>query len=552
MELKNFSDAALKLDAVFKTASDGIILINENGIVEMANDAASQIFGYTPKEMIGWNVSILMNKKDAERHNQYLTNYLTTGEKKIIGIGREVVGKKKDGTLFPLRLSVSEVRIGDKSIFTGILHDLTEEKKAEKALQTEKEKAQSYLDIAQAIILVMDTTGKILLVNKKGCQILDYLEHEIKGQNCNDLALFTSDSRFKNHIKIIYQGKYWESETESEIVLKNGDKKIIAWRTAAIFDHKNNILSTISSGIDITLRKQAEDKIKILNIELENRVEARTEELADAVNQLLNINKQLQFEIKERKNIEQVLRDNEQQLRNAYEKERELNELKSRFVSMASHEFRTPLSTILSSADLIEAYIKESEQEKRTKHTHRIKSSVSNLTGILNDFLSISKLEEGKTFIQPREVDLNELIEEIYEEVQGLLKTDQKIIIEKKISRNFITDRTIVKNILLNLISNAIKYSPHSSEIYFNANLENQKVYLTIKDQGIGIPEEEQEHLFTRFFRAYNAENIQGTGLGLNIVKRYLDLLNGSINFKSKINMGTEFNLVIPEINLNP
>jgi PAS domain S-box-containing protein len=552
MELKNFSDAALKLDAVFKTASDGIILINENGIVEMANDAASQIFGYTPKEMIGWNVSILMNKKDAERHNQYLTNYLTTGEKKIIGIGREVVGKKKDGTLFPLRLSVSEVRIGDKSIFTGILHDLTEEKKAEKALQTEKEKAQSYLDIAQAIILVLDTTGKILLVNKKGCQILDYLEHEIKGQNCNDLALFTSDSRFKNHIKIIYQGKYWESETESEIVLKNGDKKIIAWRTAAIFDHKNNILSTISSGIDITLRKQAEDKIKILNIELENRVEARTEELADAVNQLLNINKQLQFEIKERKNIEQVLRDNEQQLRNAYEKERELNELKSRFVSMASHEFRTPLSTILSSADLIEAYIKESEQEKRTKHTHRIKSSVSNLTGILNDFLSISKLEEGKTFIQPREVDLNELIEEIYEEVQGLLKTDQKIIIEKKISRNFITDRTIVKNILLNLISNAIKYSPHSSEIYFNANLENQKVYLTIKDQGIGIPEEEQEHLFTRFFRAYNAENIQGTGLGLNIVKRYLDLLNGSINFKSKINMGTEFNLVIPEINLNP
>lgn len=550
MDSKYFSDADLKLDAVFKTASDGIILINEMGIVEMVNNAASEIFGYSSEEMLGWNVSKLMNKNDAQNHNQYLSNYLNTGHKKIIGIGREVIGKKKDGTLFPLRLSVSEVKIEGKSIFTGILHDLTEEKKAEIELQEEKDKAQSYLDIAHAIILVMDSTGKVVLINKRGCQIFGFSENEIKGQYCNSLPIFSKDLRFKNHLKPIQQGIQTESETESEVYNRNGEKKIIAWRTVPIYDQRNNILSTISSGIDITLRKEAEDKIKILNIELENRVESRTEELADAVNQLLNINKQLEFEIKERKNIEQFLRENEQQLRNAYEKERELNELKSRFVSMASHEFRTPLSTILSSADLIEAYIHESEQEKRIKHTQRIKSSVANLTSILNDFLSISKLEEGKTTIQPREVDINELIEEIYEEVQGLLKPKQKILIQKKISQLFITDRNIVKNVLLNLISNAIKYSADGSEIFFLVALENHQLDLTIKDQGIGIPEEEQEHLFTRFFRAHNAEHIQGTGLGLNIVKRYLDLLNGSINFKSVINQGTEFNVVIPELKL--
>lgn len=550
MDSKHFPDAALKLDAVFKTASDGIILINEKGIVEMVNNAASQIFGYSSEEMLGWNVSMLMNKNDAQNHNHYLNNYLNTGQKKIIGVGREVIGKKKDGTLFPLRLSVSEVKIGEKSIFTGILHDLTEEKKAEKELQEEKDKAQSYLDIAHAIILVMDSTGKVLLINKRGCEIFGFSENEIKGQNCNSLPIFSKDLRFKNHLKQIHQGIQNESETESEVYNRNGEKKIIAWKTAPIFDQKNNILSTISSGIDITLRKEAEDKIKILNIELENRVEARTEELADAVNQLLNINKQLQFEIKERKNIEQVLRENEQQLRNAYEKERELNELKSRFVSMASHEFRTPLSTILSSADLIEAYIRENEQEKRTKHTQRIKSSVANLTSILNDFLSISKLEEGKTTIQPREVDINELIEEIHEEVQGLLKSNQKILIQKKITQLFVTDRNIVKNVLLNLISNAIKYSADGSKIFFLVALENHQLEITIRDQGIGIPEEEQEHLFTRFFRAHNAEHIQGTGLGLNIVKRYLDLLNGSINFKSVINQGTEFNIIVPELKL--
>jgi PAS domain S-box-containing protein len=544
MNPNNLNEDALKLDAVFKTASDGIILINEFGLMEMVNEAASVIFGYNIEELINQNVAIIMNNHDSQLHNQYLDNYSKTGEKKIIGIGREVIGKKKDGSLFPIRLSVSEVLLKNKKIYAGILHDLTREKKAEQALQEEKEKAQSYLDIAHAIILVLDPKGNIVLVNQRGCQILGYQESEMKGKNWFTDFNFTIPASFKNFISDYSS----DAEIESEMMTKNGVKKIISWRTAPMTGAKGTIIAHLFSGMDITLRKEAENKIKSLNLDLENRVESRTEELADAVNQLLNINKQLQFEIKERKNIEQVLRENENHLRSAFEKERELNELKSRFVSMASHEFRTPLSTISSSADLIEAYIKEEEQDKRLKHTQRIKSSVANLTGILNDFLSLSKLEEGKTSINPKEINLDELLNEIHEELFSLLKPGQKILFNHSFQSTFISDRNVLKNIMLNLFSNAIKYSPNNTEIQFTGFIHSKKLVFRIKDQGIGIPDEDKDHLFTRFFRAHNAENVQGTGLGLNIVKRYLDLLRGNITFNSTINQGTEFEVEVPEL----
>ncbi len=236
-----------------------------------------------------------------------------------------------------------------------------------------------------------------------------------------------------------------------------------------------------------------------------------------------------------------------EELRRAYEKEKELSELKSRFVSMASHEFRTPLSTILSSADLIEAYTREEQQEKRARHTGRIKSSVSNLTGILNDFLSLRKLEEGKVGIQPAPFMLFPFLETTADELSGLLKPGQHIL--KHLPERDVeifSDPKVLKNILFNLLSNAIKYSDAGSPIDCMVEQDGDKLRISVKDHGIGIPKEEQQHVFTRFFRAHNAENIQGTGLGLNIVKRYVELLGGSINFESELSKGTTFVCVLP------
>jgi PAS domain S-box-containing protein len=273
--------------------------------------------------------------------------------------------------------------------------------------------------------------------------------------------------------------------------------------------------------------KKAHDEIRHLNIELENRVEERTEELANAINKLA-ISKQ--------------------ELMRALEKEKELNELKSRFVTTASHEFRTPLATILSSVSLISKYNLTEEEDKRFKHINRIKSSVNNLTEILNDFLSLSRFEEGVVRNNPQEINIMEFSHDISEEMKGMLKEGQTIVYKHIGTDPTVKlDKQLLKNVFINLLSNAIKYSHEGKEISFTTdNNISGNIRITIKDNGIGIPESDQPLLFERFFRAQNAGNIQGTGLGLNIVKKYVELLEGEISFVSKLDLGSTFIVIIP------
>lgn len=544
---KKNSEAALRLNAIIETATDGIISIGENGIIELANLAAHRLFGYDDGELEGKSVNILMPAPHSEKHDSYITKYLRTGEAKIIGIGREVMGKKKDGTLFPIRLSISEVPLDDRRSFTGIVHDLTNQKRVEQALKEEKERAQLYLDIANTIIVAINADETIQMLNRQGHEVLGLQEGQAIGLNWFDIAV-PADRReeMRSVFHLLMQGHQIDYY-ENYILAGTGKQHLIAWRNSIVRKADGSVTTTISSGIDITAQREAEDRIININAELEQRVEARTEELADAINQMLDTNKKLKHEIRERRAAEQAIRANEYKLKIALEKEKELSELKSRFVSMASHEFRTPLSTILSSADLIEAYIKEEQQAKRLRHTTRIKSSVANLTGILNDFLSLSRLEEGKIQPQPTVFDLASFCREVMEEVQSLLKPGQKLHFEGlREGMQLYLDKQMLKNIFFNLLSNSIKYSEAEKPIYCKTFLEESMLKVAFIDQGIGIPEEEQQHLFTRFFRAHNAENIQGTGLGLNIVKRYVDLMQGHIHFESRIGEGTSFYLSLP------
>ena len=234
-------------------------------------------------------------------------------------------------------------------------------------------------------------------------------------------------------------------------------------------------------------------------------------------------------------------------LEESLEKEKEINEMKSRFVSMASHEFRTPLSTILSSVSLINTYLNKNKLDNIPKHVKRIKNSVKGLTDILNDFLSTDKLESDKVSVNYLEFDYAKFVFEMTEELQALCQEGQLIIPSVDLENDIIkTDQNIIKNILYNLISNAIKYSKEGQEIRYNSKLKNKVLTIEIIDFGIGIPVSEQKNLFSRFFRANNAINIKGTGLGLNIVKSYLDLLNGNIKFESQENKGTKFTVKIP------
>jgi len=278
---------------------------------------------------------------------------------------------------------------------------------------------------------------------------------------------------------------------------------------------------------DISREKEAESRLKEYASHLEDLVEERTLSLKESV---------------------KALQQAKEEVSESLEKEKELGQLKSRFVSMASHEFRTPLSSIQLSAVLIEKYAQEFNNPNIKKHIAKIKMAVGNLTGILNDFLSLERLEAGKTEAVFSEFDIIKFAEEITEEMQLIAKENQNIIYQHTGTvSTFRLDQSLLKNCIINLVSNAIKYSGENTFIEFNSEIIDKNLIIIIKDNGIGIPENDQKHLFEAFFRAHNTGNIPGTGLGLNIVSRYVGLMNGSIKFKSLINQGTSFTLSFPQ-----
>jgi len=277
---------------------------------------------------------------------------------------------------------------------------------------------------------------------------------------------------------------------------------------------------------DLSRQKEAELQLKEYAAHLEEQVEERTQSLKNTVNALQQAKEEISLSL---------------------EKEKELGHLKSRFVSMASHEFRTPLSAVQLSASLIEKYAQPFDIPNISKHVGKIKNAVGNLTTILNDFLSLEKLEAGKVEASFSNFDLVQLAEEITEEMQMLAKQNQNIIYQHTGTSSMVRlDQSLLKNCIFNLITNAIKYSGENSFIDFNTEINERGCIITIRDNGIGIPEAAQKHLFEAFFRAHNTGSIPGTGLGLNIVARYISLMNGNVDFKSNDNQGALFTISFP------
>ena len=238
----------------------------------------------------------------------------------------------------------------------------------------------------------------------------------------------------------------------------------------------------------------------------------------------------------------------EEDIRQAIEQEKKLSELKSRFVTIASHEFRTPLTSIMSSSELLEHYSSKWAEAKKLTHLHRIQSSVKHMTSLLNDILLLGKAEAGKLQLQPAMVNLPEFCQELVEEIQLTSQTHQ-IIFQVQVAgegSNACMDEKLLRHIISNLLSNAIKYSPDSDRVMFDLICQSQQATFQVQDFGIGIPVEKQDRLFDSFDRADNVGSIPGTGLGLPIVKRSVDLHGGTITTESQIGRGTTFTVILP------
>jgi PAS domain S-box-containing protein len=400
---------------------------------------------------------------------------------------------------------------------------------------------------AEGIIMV-DDKGKILLANPVSEKMFGYAPETLVG--CNLEGLLPKRYRGR-HIGFRKQFNQQPSPRRMgvgrDLQALRLDGSEFPVEISLSFTNMNGQMMSMAFITDISERKIVEKALKkseeqLIEYagELEKKVQSRTEALNLSVSQLEKANSDLQQQILVRQQAEE-------EVRKLLEKERELNELKSKFVSIASHEFRTPLSAILSSNSLIKQYRELGDLGKIDKHVDRVKSSVHHLTSILNDFLSLGKLEEGRVEVIKENVSLSPFFDEIKEEVKTTLKEKQQLIIDLlQPDKDFYTDPKILRSALFNLISNASKYSDPGKKIHLNVYNKEEQATIEVRDEGIGIPPTEVKHIFERFFRASNASNIQGTGLGLNIVRRYIELLDGTITFQSKEGYGSTFTITLP------
>ena len=375
-------------------------------------------------------------------------------------------------------------------------------------------------------IIIANQAGIIIRANPSSEKLFGYEKGELLNQKIEILVPSKFSHSHEKHRDNYNKNPHPRSMGKGlDLYGKKKDGKEFPLEISLSHYKTNDEMFIIAFIIDRTERKEAEERIKRVNAELEQKVEERTKILKETLHQL------------------EASKD---ELSAALEKEKELNDMKSRFVTMASHEFRTPLSTILSSASLIGKYKNTEEEDKRHKHVDRIKSAVTNMTLILNDFLSAGKLEEGKITVNLVKIDIPAYINESLNELSNFLKPGQVVNYSHQGDNFFVCDRQFLKNMIINMVSNASKFSPENKPIDITTKNSKNELQLTVKDHGMGIPVDEQKNLFERFFRAKNASNIQGTGLGLNIVSKYIEVLNGTITFESELNIGTTFYIKLP------
>ncbi|SRX55159.1 sensor histidine kinase KdpD [Aequorivita sp. CIP111184] len=403
-----------------------------------------------------------------------------------------------------------------------------------------EEKHNIFKILSEAIsegIVIVNQNQEVVTSNDAADKMFGYNREELLGQNLSilipknyrenhhhqvDEFLEKSDPRQMGHGRDLYgqrkDGSVFPVEAGLNPFDIYGSKYVMALVT------------------DISVRKNQELEIIELNLSLEQKIDERTKELKKSI-------EILREEVAKRKEAEHKMKE-------SLRKERELNELKTKFLSLVSHEFKTPLSGILTSAILVGKYTETDQQDKREKHLKTIQSKVKYLNNILNDFLSIERLESGKANYKFDTVPLSKVVNEVIYNSNMLLKDGQKInypINIDDITINF--DEKILELSLTNLINNAIKYSPEYTIIDVVVTAKKDTVEIKIIDEGMGIPQKEQKFIFNRYFRAENALLDQGTGIGLNIVKSHLENLGGTIKFESEEGKGSTFTISFPTKN---
>lgn len=528
-----------QLGALYRNAREGIIFLNEQGEVELSNPYTSKLFAYTQDELHGKSITTILPDHDGKSFLSFLKEF--NQEKDLPGNTVEwISGRTRSGKEFPVEITISHSRDGDERATILFIQDITNKKERERLIERSLTDSKKYSSMLEEQVRFRTRELEEALENVK--RMNKTLSEEVEVRRKVEKELRKSQHVYAEIARNFPEGvigvmnkdlNYVFADGEELSALGFADGKVLG---KPLFNGATNVL--LGDYTEALKRVYDGEKVKF-DVPVNSRVYSITSVPlpgeGDSQEALVVIKN-----VTHRKKVEE-------ELLKTIEKERSLNVLKSRFVTTASHEFRTPLTTILSSASLLEMYKGEQYESKKLNHIARIKRAVNSLTELLNEFLSLGKLEEGKIQSVNVEFSLKGLSDELFSQMELLKKENQEIAVTCKGDTDLVyCDKHLIKNILTNLLSNAIKYSPPGTAIRWDMEVSNERLTLVVRDSGIGIPQAEQSLIFERFFRAQNAADIEGTGLGLNITRKYVHLLNGSISFKSIENKGTTFTVSIP------
>ena len=489
---KTYSEARF-FQALLQSASEGIVAINQRGIIVTANPRMTDLFGYTLEEFENQNISMLMPKEYADKHDHYLANYLTTSEKKVIGFGREVTGKRKNQTEFPIRLSVGEVIERDERLYIGVITDLSESKRLTSSLAESEHRlrlSQTYANIGTWDWNIK--TGELFWSERIAPMFGGY-DGSLETSYDNFINAIHIDDR-ANVIDAIDKAINQEEEysIEHRVVWKNGNVRWLKEQGGVERDENGEPFRMLGVVQDVT-------KEKLLNEEI-------------------------------------------QHARNLAE---QANTAKSHFLSSMSHELRTPLNGILGFAQILGS---DSQLTKvQTDAASQIEKSGWHLLELINDVLEFSKIESGKINLDIKDVEIVSLIEECIDICKPIAQQ-----FNTKISTNILNelltvraDQTRIKQCLINLLSNAIKYNKKDGAVLITAaEINSKKIIISVKDNGQGMTKEQLEHLFESFNRlGRENDNIEGTGIGLVITKRLIEAMDGQISVQSEAGSGSTFTI---------
>lgn len=485
---------------VFDEAPIGMTLAALDDRYMRVNQAFCTMLGYTMPEAMAITFKDITHPEELELELPYMSQIIS-GEIDSFDLEKRYIRKNGEILWVNLRLIALRDRAGKFLYTLAMIEDITQRKYALQALQQSETRYRGIVEDQTELICRFMPDGTLTFVNDAYCRYFNQEQYDLIGHSFMP-AIPEEDRELFNQTFFSLSQSEPIVTCEHRVILPSGEIRWQQWTNRLLFDKEDNPIEFQAVGRDITPLKQAEAEI-----------------------------------------------------RKALEKERELSELRSSFVSLVSHEFRTPLTTILSSSELLQRYGQRISEDKKEAHHQRIAMAVTRMTELLDDVLTIGKAEAGKLKCQPVAMDLVSFCIDVVESMQiGAIPKHQIKFTSSGNCGDAYMDENLLRHVLTNLLSNAIKYSPQGGEVKFElvcdreagAKRHRDLGIFRIQDSGIGIPPEYQQHLFNSFQRAGNVGTIQGTGLGLAIVKKCVDLQGGTIDVASELEVGTTFTVTLP------